>query len=234
MARGSIDSIESLGLYDGPGIRVVVFLNGCKLRCQYCHNPEMWSIKHNNISCFELVRKVERFKNYIKDNGGITFSGGEPLLQPDFLIACCKKLKKKGFHIALDTAGVGVGRYEEILQYVDLIIFDVKYADSAGYTKLTGGDIAESEKFLEVANKLNKPFWVRQVIIPTINDNEEYLLKLKEYMKKINNIEKVEFLPFHKLGLEKYKALNIDFPLSSLEEMDKVECEKLYNKFMKL
>ena len=234
MVEGSIDSIESLGLYDGPGIRVVVFFNGCKLRCKYCHNPEMWVKGKNNITSDELTEKIKRYKSYVMSNGGVTFSGGEPLLQPDFLIDCCKKLKEEGFHIALDTAGVGIGKYEEILQYVDLIIFDVKHVDVLGYQELTGLTIDESEKFLEVANKLNKKFWIRQVVIPDVNDNKDYLIKLKKYLKKINNVEKIEFLPYHRLGSEKYEKLSIPYPYENKKDMDKEACQKLYNNFINL
>jgi pyruvate formate lyase activating enzyme len=234
MVKGSVDSIESLGLYDGPGIRVVVFMNGCMLRCQYCHNPEMWTKGKENISSDELVEKIKRFKNYVKNSGGVTFSGGEPLLQPDFLIECCKKIKEEGFHIALDTAGVGVGRYEEILKYIDLVIFDVKHADSNSYLDLTGRTIDESEEFLKVANAMNKKFWVRQVVIPGVNDNEDYLVKLKDYINKIKNVEHIEFLPYHKLGSEKYESLKIDYPYKDKNEMDKEKCNELYNKFMNL
>lgn len=234
MVKGSIDSIESLGLYDGPGIRVVVFLNGCKLRCKYCHNPEMWQLKEGNITSVELVEKIKRYKSYVGNNGGVTFSGGEPLLQPEFLIECCKELKKQGFHIAIDTAGVGIGRYEEILKYIDLIIFDIKYANKDEYKKLTGVAIDESEEFLKVAIKLNKKFWIRQVVIPGVNDNYEYLLELKDYIKKIPNIEKIEFLPYHKLGSEKYEKLNIEYPYKEKDDMDKEKCENLYQNFIKL
>lgn len=235
MVKGSIDSIESLGLYDGPGIRVVVFMNGCKLRCKYCHNPEMWVKRNDNITSDELVDKIKRFKSYIKNTGGVTFSGGEPLLQPDFLIDCCKKLKKEGFNIVLDTAGVGVGKYNEILENVDLIIFDVKHAVSSEYLKLTGTNIDESEKFLEIARSMNKKFWVRQVIIPGVTDNIGYIKTLKKYINdKISNVEKVEFLPYHKLGQEKYEALGMDYPYKDKKEMDKDECEKLYKLFLDL
>ncbi len=235
MIKGSIDSIESLGLYDGPGIRVVVFMNGCKLRCKYCHNPEMWVKRNDNITSDELVDKIKRFKSYIKNTGGVTFSGGEPLLQPDFLVDCCKKLKKEGFNIALDTAGVGIGKYNEILENVDLIIFDVKHAVSSEYLKLTGTNIDESEKFLEIARSMNKKFWVRQVIIPGVTDNIDYIKTLKKYINdKISNVEKVEFLPYHKLGQEKYEALGIDYPYKDKKEMDKDECEKLYKLFLDL
>lgn len=234
MVKGSIDSIESMGLYDGPGIRVVVFMNGCTLRCKYCHNPEMWNLSKDNITSCELVEKIKRFRGYVLENGGVTFSGGEPLLQPDFLIDCCKKLKKLGFHIALDTAGVGVGRYEEILEYVDLVIFDVKHVDTNEYQLLTGRNISYSEEFLKVANKMKKPFWVRQVIIPGVNDNIEYLMKLKEYISKIGIVEKIEFLPYHRLGSEKYEALNLDYPYKDKKEMDKKRCQELYEEFVRL
>jgi pyruvate formate lyase activating enzyme len=234
MIKGSIDSIESLGLYDGPGIRVVVFFNGCKLRCKYCHNPEMWLKGNDSITSDELVDKIKRYKNYISDGGGVTFSGGEPLLQPEFLIDCCKKLKDEGFHIALDTAGVGVGLYEEILEHVDLIIFDVKHTNLNGYKDLTGSNIDESEKFLNIAIKKNKKFWIRQVIIPGVNDNKEYLLGLKKYIHNIPNVEKIEFLPYHRLGKEKYDKLKIKYPYENKNNMDKELCEKLYYEFLQL
>ena len=121
MIKGAVDSIETFGLVDGPGIRTVIFLSGCRLRCKYCHNPEMWQMKNPNYTVDELVTKVLRNKPYFKRNsGGVTFSGGEPLLQKEFLLAVCKRLKEEGIHIALDTAGVGTGDYEEILSYVDL------------------------------------------------------------------------------------------------------------------
>lgn len=235
MIKGSVDSVESLGLYDGPGIRVVVFMNGCKLRCKYCHNPEMWVKRDDNITSDELVAKVRRFKNYIKDTGGVTFSGGEPLLQPDFLIDCCKKLKNEGFNIALDTAGVGIGRYDEILENVDLIIFDIKHAVFSEYLKLTNSTINESEKFLAVARNMNKKIWVRQVVIPEVTDNIEYIKNLKKYINdNISNVEKVEFLPYHKLGQEKYETLGIDYPYKNKQEMDKNKCEQLYQAFLEL
>ena len=135
--KGSIDSIETLGLVDGPGIRTVVFLNGCKLRCLYCHNPEMWKIKDYNMTVDELVNKILRYKPYYKDNGGVTFSGGEPLLQSDYLLEVCKHLKKEKINIALDTAGVG-NYNEKLLDYIDLIIFDIKAVKSDDYNYITG------------------------------------------------------------------------------------------------
>lgn len=225
--KGSINSIETFGLVDGPGIRTVIFLNGCKLRCKYCHNPETWNLKEYNYTPEELVKIIVKNKPYFKNGGGVTFSGGEPLLQSNFLIEVSKLLKKEDIHIALDTAGVGNGNYEEILKYIDLIIFDVKHITKEGYKDITNFEIDESLKFIDAANKLNKKFWIRQVIIPTINDNEEYLLSLKDFLKNINNIEKIEFLPYHKLGKEKYEQLNIPYPYENIKEMDPNKCDEL-------
>ena len=163
--KGSIDSIETLGLVDGPGIRTVVFLNGCKLRCLYCHNPEMWKIKDYNMTVDELVNKILRYKPYYKDNGGVTFSGGEPLLQSDYLLEVCKRLKKEKINIALDTAGVG-NYNEKLLDYIDLIIFDIKAVKSDDYNYITGYKIDESLKFLNKCQEKNIKMWIRQVIVP--------------------------------------------------------------------
>ena len=230
----SIASIETFGTVDGPGIRTVVFFNECRLRCIYCHNPEMWCKGRNNMTVDELVEKILHNKEYFGDKGGVTFSGGEPLIHADFIIEVCKKLKKHNIHIALDTAGVGLGNYEEILKYIDLIIFDVKHTTKEGYKLITRMDTDESFKFLEVANKLNKKFWVRQVIVPGITDTKEYLISLKEYINNIKNIEKVEFLPYHKLGEEKYRKLNIPYPCKNIPEMDKNRCDELFNEFIKI
>lgn len=234
--KGSVSSVESFGLVDGPGIRAVVFLNGCRLRCKYCHNPETWVKKEDNIDTETLLKKLLRFKPYFRrNNGGVTFSGGEPLLQPEFLLEMCKLLKKENVHIALDTAGVGNGNYHEILENVDLIIFDVKQVTADGYKDLTGGNINEIFNFLQTANIMNKKFWVRQVIVPGIMDNDEYLQRLSSFIKihiKQENIEKIEFLPYHTMAKKKYEEMGIPYPLGDLEAMDKEKCDKLYQRFM--
>ena len=229
--KASIDSIETFGLVDGPGIRVVVFFNGCKLRCKYCHNPEMWTKKENNYSPQELVDKIKRYKNYFKNNGGVTFSGGEPLLHSKFIIETAKLLKQENIHIALDTAGVGLGDYEEVLKYIDLVILDIKHTTKEGYKEVTGQEITETTKFIEELNKQNKPVWIRQVIVPGIMDNEKYMDSLAEYLKNIKNVERVDFLPFHRLGREKYISLGLPYPYEDKHEMDKEECNKLYKYF---
>ena len=230
---GSVDSIETFGLVDGPGIRTVIFFSGCRLRCLFCHNPEMFQAKEKNMDVDTLVKKVLRSKPYFKRNqGGVTFSGGEPLLQIDFLIEVCKKLKSEKIHIALDTAGVGIGKYDEILSLVDLVILDIKHTDPLGYEKMTGQKQEEVEKFIISLNKSGKDVWLRQVIVPGLTDQEEYLKSLASYVKKIKNVKKIEFLPFHHLGFEKYEKLGIKNPLKDTPEMDKESCDKLYQKFL--
>ena len=231
--KASIDSIETFGLVDGPGIRCVVFFNGCKLRCKYCHNPEMWIKKENNYTTQEVFDRVIRSKPYFKNNGGVTFSGGEPLLHSDFIIEVAKLLEKENIHIALDTSGVGLGNYEEVIKHMNLIILDIKHTSPEGYKLITGRNIDEVEKFIEVLNNSNKPVWIRQVIIPDITDTEEYTNSLVEYLKKIKNVERIDFLPFHRLGEEKYQVLGIDYPYKDKNDMDKIKCQELYNNFIK-
>lgn len=230
--KGSIDSIETLGLVDGPGIRTVVFLNGCKLRCLYCHNPEMWKIKDYNMTVDELVNKILRYKPYYKDNGGVTFSGGEPLLQSDYLLEVCKRLKKEKINIALDTAGVG-NYNEKLLNYIDLIIFDIKAVKSDDYNYITGYKIDESLKFLNKCQEKNIKMWIRQVIVPKINDNEKNILELKKFISKLKNVEKVELLPYHTMAIDKYKKLGIEYKLTGLEAMNKEKCKKLEKLLLK-
>ena len=145
--NASIDSIETLGLVDGPGIRTVIFLNKCNLRCKYCHNPETWIMKEKNYTTEELINKILRNKNYFKNNGGVTFSGGEPLLQYEYLLNICKKLKEENIHIAIDTAGVGNGNYIELLQTVDLVLLDIKHTTKEGFIDITQTD--NYDKFIE-------------------------------------------------------------------------------------
>ena len=232
MTKGSIDSFETFSTLDGPGIRTVVFLNGCKLRCLFCHNPEMWNLKEKNFTPEEVVQKILRNKPYFKNGGGVTFSGGEPLLQIDFLIETCKLLKHENIHIALDTAGVGLGDYDEILSLVDLVIFDIKALDDVNYMEMTGNKISESLKFLECCQKHNKKMWIRQVIVPGINDSESYIDLLASFIKNLKNIEKIELLPFHTMAFDKYQKLNLNNPLKDKINMDKKICSKLEKKLI--
>ena len=224
---GYINKIETMGLVDGPGIRTVIFMQGCPLRCLFCHNPETWELKKGEeYTPLALVNKIKRYKNYYGKDGGVTFSGGEPLIQSEFLIETCKLLKKENINICLDTSGVGTN-INEVLDLIDLVIFDVKSIDKTGYKKMTGSDINRSLEFLNICNKKNKKMWVRQVIVPGINDNEEYINKLALFLKNIKNLEKVELLPYHTMGVNKYKDLNIDYKLKDVKAMDKIKCDQL-------
>ena len=194
--KASIDSIETFGLVDGPGIRTVVFLNKCNLRCKFCHNPETWTMKEPNYTSEEIVDRILRNKPYYKDNGGVTFSGGEPLLQYDFLLETCKKLKEHNIHIAIDTAGVGNGNYLELLQTIDLVLLDIKHTTKEGYIDITQTDnLDKLLEFIEQLNKTNVEVWIRQVIIPDVNDNKEYINDLVRFIKKhIKNFKHIELI----------------------------------------
>ena len=234
MLRGSIDSIETFGLVDGPGIRIVVFLNGCSLRCKFCHNPETWQIRDLNYSSEDIVKKVLRSKPYFKHNGGVTFSGGEPLLQYDFLVETCKLLKKENIHIAIDTAGIGLGDYKELLASVDLVLLDVKHITKEGFIDITGRDSIDNYmEFIKQLNESGVEVWIRQVIIPGINDNLEYVINLSHFIKNnIKNVTRVDFLPFHRMGKEKYDKMGIPYSYEDKNDMNKNKSEQLYNVFL--
>ena len=226
---GNISSIESMGLVDGPGIRYVVFLQGCELRCLYCHNPETWDKDKEcqRMTPEELVKKIVRFKSYFGRTGGVTFSGGEPLLQPKFLLECLKLCKKEGINTALDTAGVGFGDYDEILLLTDLVILDLKAVSEEDYKKITGQPMIRFKKFLADCQRLNKKLWIRQVIVPGINDNEENIKKIKDFVSQLRNVEKVELLPYKTIGVHKYEDLKIKYRLEGVPDMDEERCKEL-------
>ena len=233
MIKGKIHSVESMGLVDGPGIRVVVFMQGCALRCLYCHNPDTWTLDGNkdalDFTPEELVKKISRFRSYFeRSGGGVTFSGGDPLRQPEFLKECLRLCKEKGIHTTLDTSGVGFGNYEEILKYTDLVLFDVKHLTAEGYKEMTGIKIDESLKFLEACKKCDTKIWIRQVVVPGMTDSEEYITSLGEFIKSLNNVEKVELLPYHLLGVNKYENMGIKYRLDGVPAMDKDQCKELY------
>lgn len=226
---GNISSIESMGLVDGPGIRYVVFLQGCELRCLYCHNPETWdkTRARQRMTPEELVKKIVRFKSYFGRTGGVTFSGGEPLLQPKFLLECLKLCKKEGINTALDTAGVGFGDYDEILLLTDLVILDLKAVSEEDYKKITGQPMIRFKKFLADCQRLNKKLWIRQVIVPGINDNEENIKKIKDFVSQLRNVEKVELLPYKTIGVHKYEDLKIKYRLEGVPDMEEERCKEL-------
>ena len=231
---GNVASIETAGFVDGPGVRVVVFLQGCPLRCLYCHNPENLSLKTQKtlMTPEEVVEKIQRYSTYFGKDGGVTFSGGEPLLQSEFLLETLKLCKKNKINTAIDTSGCA-DAFEEILDYVDTVILDIKAIDGDKYKKLTSQKIDKFENFLEVCQQKKKKLWIRQVIIPGFNDTEEDILKLKEYISKIKNVKKVELLPYHDMAKDKYKELGMKYKLENTPAMDKVKCQKLQKLLLK-
>lgn len=228
----NVDSIETMGLVDGPGIRVVVFLQGCNLRCLYCHNPETWSCETKQLMSVEdIVNKVKKYRSYIIDNGGVTFSGGEPLLQSDFIYECAKALKNEGFHICIDTAGIGEN-YDKLIDLADLFLIDVKSLYKDEYKYITGRDgLEEFYSFMKKITKSNKKIWLRQVIVPGINDDDEHILELAKYANSLTNVERVELLPYHTYGMKKYEELHIKYRLKDTPALSK-EKEEYLNKIL--
>ena len=228
---GFVHSIETMGLVDGPGIRVVVFMQGCPLRCIFCHNPDTWIPGKNlEITTKDLVDRIRKFRPYFEDSGGgVTFSGGEPLYQSAFLADTLKLCKKAGINTCVDTSGTGydINYLEEIFKWTDLFLLDVKAIDADAYLKITGKNQDDFNYFVEELNKHDKDIWLRQVIIPGINDTEEYILKLKEYIKKFKNVKKVELLPYHTLGVSKYEKLGISYSLKDVEPLAQDKLEEL-------
>lgn len=224
---GYVNSIETMGLVDGPGIRVVVFLQGCSLRCLYCHNPETWNCNvGQKMSACDILEKVQRYKSYISKNGGVTFSGGEPLLQSEFVYECAKKLKNEGFHICVDTAGVG-NYFDDLLDIVDLFIVDVKSIYDEEYKMITGKIIDEFKSFMNKIQSKNKKIWIRQVIVPDINDDEKHVIDLANYVNSLSGVEKVELLAYHAMAKEKYDKLNIRYRLDGVDNISNTKMEYL-------
>lgn len=218
MAR--IHSIESLGTVDGPGLRFVLFMQGCCLKCKYCHNRDTWEQNTGTIvTADDIASRVLRYKNFlIPSGGGITASGGEPLLQVKFLITLFEKLKKEGIHTAIDTSGMFdiTPDIEKLLSLTDLVLLDIKHIDSDKCKDLVG---VSNEKELAFARYLSDhgiPIWIRQVIIPGITDDEEDLLKLKQFLSELKTVERIDLLPYHSLGKMKWKNLGLTYELEDV------------------
>ena len=219
MTLGCVHSIESMGLVDGPGIRTVIFLQGCRLRCKYCHNPDTWAEKASEnmiLSPEDLLKRILRFKPYFGSDGGVTFSGGEPLLQSEFLCEILTMCKDAGIHTCIDTAGCGRGDYEHILSHTDLLIYDIKHYTQDGYLKITGCSDDETKRFLETAQNMAVPLWIRHVVVPGLTDGDEHLSGLESYLETLTHIQKVELLPYHPLGVHKYHEMHMKYPLDKI------------------
>lgn len=229
MVKGYIHSTESFGAVDGPGIRFVFFMSGCRFRCKYCHNPDTWIFdKSNPVAVDDAVKEALKYKNYIK-KGGVTFSGGEPLEQIDFVIETAKKLKGNGIHIAVDTTGftfvkddpTSVNKHLELIKYVDLFLLDVKHIDDAKHKFITGHSNRNTLDFASFLSDNGKDVWIRYVLCPTLSDEIEDVLRLKDYILTLKTVKKVEVLPYHTMGKPKYDALNIKYPLEGVEPPSK-------------
>ncbi len=222
---GNIHSIESCGTVDGPGIRFVVFMQGCPLRCQYCHNPDTWKIGSGKPMTVEaLMSEVVKYKSYMRfSGGGITITGGEPLMQLDFVYELIEACKSEGIHTAIDTSGyVFNDRAKKIIDAVDLVLLDVKHSDPEQYKVITGGRLAPTLAFLDYLGQINKPLWVRYVLVPTLSDQPEAIEHLAIILSQYSNIERIELLPFHKMGEYKWTELGLDYKLSDINEPDKM------------
>lgn len=231
--KGYVHSLESFGSVDGPGVRYVIFLTGCAMRCQFCHNPDTWNLQTGTqYTADELIKTALRYRAYWGDQGGITVSGGEPLLQIDFLTELFRKAKEQGIHTTLDTSGNPFTRedpffekMQELMKYTDLVMLDIKHIDDEKHKVLTGHtneNILDMAKYLD---EIQKPVWIRHVLVPERSDEDEALEKLHEFIEGLGNVEKVEVLPYHTLGEYKWKELGYDYPLEGIKPPAKERVE---------
>lgn len=236
MIKAKIHSFQSLGTVDGPGVRAVVFMQGCPLRCVCCHNPDTWDI-HNGeeVTPDALLARIDRCRKYFGKTGGVTVSGGEPLLQAEFVTELFRALKDRGIHTALDTAGCALGeKIEALLDVTDLVLLDYKYTNAEDYLRYTGMEMSAADRFLDRLQERGTPTWLRHVYIPTLNDNDASIARLCAVAERHPCVEKIELLPFRRICLEKYEQLGIPFPLKNTPEPTSAEIAALKQKFPQL
>lgn len=225
MTKGFVHSVESFGSVDGPGIRFLIFLQGCPMRCQFCHNPDSWKTGiGEERTADELLDQAERFRAYWGNNGGITVSGGEALLQIDFLLELFEKAKQRGIGTCLDTSAQLFTRkspffekFERLMELTDTVLLDIKHIDDEEHRKLTRHSNANILDCARYLSEIDKPVWIRHVLIPGITDKDEYLVRLRDFLSTLHNIERIEVLPYHTLGVYKYEKLGIDYPLKDVQ-----------------
>ena len=223
--EGYIHSTESFGSVDGPGVRFVIFTTGCPMRCQFCHNPDTWNMKTGTLtSTDDLIKKALRYRSYWGDEGGITISGGEPLLQIDFLTELFRKAKENGIHTTLDTSGNPFTReepffskFKQLMKVTDLVLLDIKHIDEMAHKELTGHTNQNILKLAKYLSDIQKPVWIRHVLVPTINTDEKDLERLHQFINTLKNVDRVEVLPYHTLGAYKWKELGLEYPLEGVE-----------------
>ena len=217
-----VHSIESFGTVDGPGIRFVLFLQGCHLQCKYCHNRDTWDLNGGEYKALDdIFEKIKKYKNYIiPSGGGITVTGGEPLLQVKFLIELFKRVKQEGITTCIDTSGmVNITQdIKELLQYTDLVLLDIKHIDDEKCKRLVGTSNKKELEFAKYLSENNIKMWIRQVIVPGYTDDEKDLIKLKEFIKTLKTVEKVQLLPYHNMGKFKWEKLEQKYELESVRQ----------------
>ena len=217
-----IHSMESFGTVDGPGIRFVLFLQGCHLKCKYCHNRDTWDIKGGEEKTLEeIIEKIKNYKNYITiSGGGVTVTGGEPLLQVKFLIELFKELKKENIHTCIDTSGMVniTDDIKELLQYTDLVLLDIKHIDNEKCKNLVGVSNKKELEFAKYLSENNIKIWIRQVLVPGYTDDEKDLLKLRDFLGTLKTVEKVQILKYHNLGKHKWEKMGLRYELEGVRE----------------
>ena len=234
---GNVHSIESCGTVDGPGIRFVVFTQGCPMRCQYCHNPDTWEFKDNKkVSADEILAQYDGVKEFC--TGGITVTGGEPMCQMDFVTELFKKAQAKGINTALDTSGVmfkpdNKEKVDELLKYTSIVLLDIKHIDDEEHKKLTGHSNKNIIAFAKYLSEIKKPMWVRHVVVPGITFKEEYLTRLGEFLGTLQNIAALDVLPYHDMAIPKYENLKIDYPLKGVPPLTHDEALQARNIILK-
>lgn len=226
--KGNIHSIETCGTVDGPGIRFVIFMQGCPLRCQYCHNPDTWQTDTNKLMIVdEIMQKYDGVKEFVQ-SGGITVTGGEPLLQIDFVTELFKVAKAHGIHTALDTSGITFNQentenINNFLKYTDLVLLDIKHIDDEEHKKLTGASNKNILAFAQYLSEKQIPVWIRHVVVKDITLNEKYLKELGKFLATLNNIKALDILPYHNMAIPKYESLGINYPLKNTPPTSKEE-----------
>lgn len=231
--KGYVHSLESFGSVDGPGIRYLIFLSGCAMRCQFCHNADTWNMQNGTLyTADELLDKAVRYRTYWKKTGGITVSGGEPLLQIDFLLELFQKAKERGIHTTLDTSANPFtteepffSKWEQLMKVTDLVLLDIKHIDEEQHKILTG---KSNQNILQMARMLSDrkvPVWIRHVLVPERNDKDEYLYRLADFIHSLDNVQQVDVLPYHTLGVFKWEELGIPYPLEGIKPPSKERVE---------
>ena len=234
---GKIHSIETCGTVDGPGIRFVVFTQGCPMRCLYCHNPDTWEMDcGKEMTASQILEKYESVKEFCK--GGLTVTGGEPLVQVDFVTELFKLFYENNIHTALDTSGIlfnnnNKDKIDELLKYTSLVLLDIKHINNEEHKRLTGHSNKNIIDFAKYLSEINKPVWIRHVVVPDITFNEKYLQELGQFLAELHNIKALDILPYHNMAIPKYKELEISYPLENIPPLSKEDAIKARNIILK-